>query len=272
MMCERAVSRSTKGELLIEKQMIQEMIAESSADIRALRLMALHSAWVWDDGGRVEGPGRDRGAQVLGRPGAPRRDRPRHPGARRAGLVDGPPARHHVRHGPADAHRRRRRRGAQVVRRQQEGQGLQAGRAGGRAATCPPGRPSCASASPSSSTTRRRTSDAVEQDESDGLMARADEPGRRRRGGAARIGSVPGSPSTSPARAATVEVTQIAGGSSNLTFQVPTASTTGCCAGRRCATSSPPRTTWAASTGCSRRSRPPTCRSRRRSRRATTSR
>jgi acyl-CoA dehydrogenase len=48
MMCERAVSRSTKSELLIEKQMIQEMIAESSADIRALRLMALHSAWVWD--------------------------------------------------------------------------------------------------------------------------------------------------------------------------------------------------------------------------------
>ncbi len=49
MMCERAVSRGTKGELLIEKQMIQEMIAESSADIRALRLMALHSAWLWDN-------------------------------------------------------------------------------------------------------------------------------------------------------------------------------------------------------------------------------
>jgi acyl-CoA dehydrogenase len=51
MMCERAVSRSTKGELLIEKQMIQEMIADSSAEIRALRLMALHSAWVWDHEG-----------------------------------------------------------------------------------------------------------------------------------------------------------------------------------------------------------------------------
>ena len=35
-----------------------------------------------------------------------------------------------------------------------------------------------------------------------------------------------------------------------------TASTTGCCAARRCATSSPPRTTWAASTGCSRRCEP----------------
>ena len=48
MMCERAISRDTKGQLLIEKQMIQEMIAQSSAEIRALRLMALHSAWVWD--------------------------------------------------------------------------------------------------------------------------------------------------------------------------------------------------------------------------------
>lgn len=51
MMCERAISRRTKGELLIEKQMIQEMIAESSIDIRALRLVALHSAWVWDEVG-----------------------------------------------------------------------------------------------------------------------------------------------------------------------------------------------------------------------------
>jgi acyl-CoA dehydrogenase len=48
LMCERAISRSTKGELLGEKQMIQDMIAQSSADIRALRLMALHSAWLWD--------------------------------------------------------------------------------------------------------------------------------------------------------------------------------------------------------------------------------
>ncbi len=75
--------------------MIQEMIAESSADIRALRLMALHSAWVWD----TQGASKARleiaelkfwGAEVL-------HDvhRPRHPGARCAGLVDGPPARQH---------------------------------------------------------------------------------------------------------------------------------------------------------------------------------
>lgn len=51
LMCERAVSRNTKGQLLIEKQMVQDMIATSSAEIRALRLMALHSAWVWDTEG-----------------------------------------------------------------------------------------------------------------------------------------------------------------------------------------------------------------------------
>lgn len=51
LMCERAVSRSTKGQLLIEKQMVQDMIAESSVEIRALRLLALHSAWVWDTHG-----------------------------------------------------------------------------------------------------------------------------------------------------------------------------------------------------------------------------
>jgi acyl-CoA dehydrogenase len=51
LMCERAVSRKTKGQALAEKQMIQDMIAQSSADIRALRLMALHSAWLWDTQG-----------------------------------------------------------------------------------------------------------------------------------------------------------------------------------------------------------------------------
>jgi acyl-CoA dehydrogenase len=51
MMCERAVSRPTKGELLGQKQMIQDMIATSSVEIRALKLLALHSAWVWDTQG-----------------------------------------------------------------------------------------------------------------------------------------------------------------------------------------------------------------------------
>src|SRR5690606_19120627 len=53
-----------------EKQMVQDMIARSSAEIRALRLMALHSAWLWD----TQGPSATRveiaelkfwGAQIL---------------------------------------------------------------------------------------------------------------------------------------------------------------------------------------------------------------
>jgi acyl-CoA dehydrogenase len=51
MMCERAVSRSTKGQLLGQKQMIQDMIAQSAVEIRSLRLLALQSAWVWDTEG-----------------------------------------------------------------------------------------------------------------------------------------------------------------------------------------------------------------------------
>ncbi|HEX7095599.1 MAG TPA: acyl-CoA dehydrogenase family protein [Acidimicrobiales bacterium] len=56
LMCERAVSRRTKGQLLGEKQMIQDFIATSSAEIRALRLMALHTAWLWD----TQGPSKTR--------------------------------------------------------------------------------------------------------------------------------------------------------------------------------------------------------------------
>ncbi len=51
MMCERSVSRTTKGTSLIDKQMIQDHIAQSSVEIRALRLLALHSAWMWDTEG-----------------------------------------------------------------------------------------------------------------------------------------------------------------------------------------------------------------------------
>jgi acyl-CoA dehydrogenase len=70
LMCERVVSRRTKGQLLAEKQMMQDLVARSSADIRALRLMALHTAWLWD----TQGPSKTRveiaelkfwGAQIL---------------------------------------------------------------------------------------------------------------------------------------------------------------------------------------------------------------
>jgi len=51
MMCERAVSRSSHGSLLAEKQMVQDFIAKSSVEIRALKLLALHTAWLWDTQG-----------------------------------------------------------------------------------------------------------------------------------------------------------------------------------------------------------------------------
>ena len=63
----RGVSASTKGQLLGEKQMIQDMIAQSSADIRALRLHGAAQRVAVGHAGRVEDPRRDRGAQVLGR-------------------------------------------------------------------------------------------------------------------------------------------------------------------------------------------------------------
>jgi acyl-CoA dehydrogenase len=48
MMCERAVSRSTKGELLSEKQFTQEKIADSHIQITQFRLHVLYTAWLMD--------------------------------------------------------------------------------------------------------------------------------------------------------------------------------------------------------------------------------
>lgn len=50
MMCERAVSRSTKGELLARKQMVQEKIADSWVELRQFRLLILETAWLADQG------------------------------------------------------------------------------------------------------------------------------------------------------------------------------------------------------------------------------
>ena len=163
MMCERAISRGTKGELLIEKQMIQEMIAESSADIRALRLMALHSAWVWDNrgaskarveiaelkfwGARVLHDVIDRAIQVHGALGW---------------STDLPLASSYVM-----ARQFRIADGADEVHKSfvanKRAKAYKPVEQGGRARTSPPARPSCASASPSSSTTKRRTSDATDR-------------------------------------------------------------------------------------------------------------
>jgi acyl-CoA dehydrogenase len=48
MMCERALSRVTKGELLARKQLVQEMIADSWVQIEQFRLLVLRTAWKID--------------------------------------------------------------------------------------------------------------------------------------------------------------------------------------------------------------------------------
>jgi acyl-CoA dehydrogenase len=51
-MCERANSRSTQGELLSKKQLVQEMIAESYLEYQQFRLYVMFTAWKLDQVGR----------------------------------------------------------------------------------------------------------------------------------------------------------------------------------------------------------------------------
>jgi acyl-CoA dehydrogenase len=46
MMCERVLSRETKGELLADKQMVQSAIADSFVELQQFRLLVLHTAWL----------------------------------------------------------------------------------------------------------------------------------------------------------------------------------------------------------------------------------
>ena len=48
MMCQRALSRHTQGEVLAEKQMVQEVIADSWIEIEQFRLLVLRTAWLID--------------------------------------------------------------------------------------------------------------------------------------------------------------------------------------------------------------------------------
>ena len=48
MLCERALTRYTHGSLLAEKQMIQDWIADSYAEMQAARLLTLQAAWKMD--------------------------------------------------------------------------------------------------------------------------------------------------------------------------------------------------------------------------------
>jgi acyl-CoA dehydrogenase len=51
MMCERALSRQTQGEVLAKKQMVQDAIAESWIQLLQFRLQVLHAAWTIDQVG-----------------------------------------------------------------------------------------------------------------------------------------------------------------------------------------------------------------------------
>jgi len=48
MMCERALSRTTQGSLLADKQFVQGFIADSYAQLAQFRLFVLHTAWAID--------------------------------------------------------------------------------------------------------------------------------------------------------------------------------------------------------------------------------
>ena len=48
MMCERVLSRTTKGELLADKQMVQDKIADSYTQLLQYRLHVLYTAWLID--------------------------------------------------------------------------------------------------------------------------------------------------------------------------------------------------------------------------------
>ena len=51
MLCERALSRTTQGELLARKQMTQEKIADAWIELTQFRLQVLHAAWAFDTKG-----------------------------------------------------------------------------------------------------------------------------------------------------------------------------------------------------------------------------
>jgi alkylation response protein AidB-like acyl-CoA dehydrogenase len=50
LMCERAVTRKVFGSVLAEKQLIQEMVFKTAAEIKAHRLMTLEAARMLDQG------------------------------------------------------------------------------------------------------------------------------------------------------------------------------------------------------------------------------
>jgi acyl-CoA dehydrogenase len=58
MMCERALSRTTQGELLAKKQLVQAAVADSWIQLHQFRLQVLHAAWTLDQEGGASAAGR----------------------------------------------------------------------------------------------------------------------------------------------------------------------------------------------------------------------
>jgi acyl-CoA dehydrogenase len=54
MMCERALSRRTQGDLLANKQMVQQYVADSFIQLEQFRLLVLYTAWHIDKGHKKE--------------------------------------------------------------------------------------------------------------------------------------------------------------------------------------------------------------------------
>ena len=50
MTCERALSRRTQGEVLAQKQMVQQYVADSFIQLEQFRLLVLYTAWLIDQG------------------------------------------------------------------------------------------------------------------------------------------------------------------------------------------------------------------------------
>jgi acyl-CoA dehydrogenase len=48
MLCERAVSRYTQGEVLANKQLVQQMVADSWMELESFRLLTMQTAWKID--------------------------------------------------------------------------------------------------------------------------------------------------------------------------------------------------------------------------------
>lgn len=143
MLCERALTRKTQGSLLAEKQMDQDWIAQSHAEIQAARLLTLHAAWSMD---QLHAAGRDYSEarveistiKFWGGQGPPRRHRQGHPDSWLARVHDRPAPGAHVPGSTSRAYLRRSRRGPQGNSRPSDPETL-SGVGTRRPSTCPPG-------------------------------------------------------------------------------------------------------------------------------------